>query len=208
MNFNFPCQYVFTTYPLSHFTFFFSIHDLQLKTNEFVYDDMLCFPLNPYHWHVVLFTVLPTQPRFGFCMHNFLTYPMTPAWHHEIQEVRWYNNTKSNWVPHISDGFTAMEMLLFDKQWHTISSFLFYYFNHIDVANLPSSLFESLSIFHSGNLYKLQHYRCGNDFRLSLLILWSKFCQPGINANHVITIAPRILIHPLSRLRQVSIFMS
>ena len=33
---------------------------------------MLCFSLNPCHWHVVLITVLPTQPCFGFCMHNFL----------------------------------------------------------------------------------------------------------------------------------------
>ena len=37
---------------------------------------MTCFPLNPYHWHVVLFTVLPTPPRFGFCMHNFWISPM------------------------------------------------------------------------------------------------------------------------------------
>ena len=56
--------------------FFFSTPDLKLKTNEFVYDGMLCFPLYPYHWHVVLFTVLPTPPRFGFCMHNFLISPM------------------------------------------------------------------------------------------------------------------------------------
>ena len=56
--------------------FFFSIHDLKLKTNEFVYDGMICFPLNPYHWHVVLFTGLPTPPRFGFCMHNFWISPM------------------------------------------------------------------------------------------------------------------------------------
>ena len=56
--------------------FFFSTPDLKLKTNEFVYDGRLCFPLNPYHWHVVLFTVLPTPPRFGFCMHNFLISPM------------------------------------------------------------------------------------------------------------------------------------
>ena len=55
---------------------FFSIHDLKLRTNEFVYDGMLCFPLNPYHCHVVLFTGLPTQPRFGFCMHNFWISPM------------------------------------------------------------------------------------------------------------------------------------
>ena len=56
--------------------FFFSTPDLKLKTNEFVYDGMLCFPLNPYHWHVVLFTVLPTPPRFGFCMHNFWISPI------------------------------------------------------------------------------------------------------------------------------------
>ena len=56
--------------------FFFSTPDLKLKRNEFVYDGMLCFPLNPYHWHVVLFTVLPTPPRFGFCMHNFWISPM------------------------------------------------------------------------------------------------------------------------------------
>ena len=56
--------------------FFFSTPDLKLKTNEFVYDGMLCFPLNPSHWHVVLFTVLPTPPRFGFCMHNFWISPM------------------------------------------------------------------------------------------------------------------------------------
>ena len=56
--------------------FFFSTPDLKLKTNEFVYDGMLCFPLNPYHWYVVLFTVLPTSPRFGFCMHNFWISPM------------------------------------------------------------------------------------------------------------------------------------
>ena len=54
----------------------FSTPDLKLKTNEFVYDGMLCFPLNPYHWHVVLFTGLPTPPRFGFCMHNFWISPM------------------------------------------------------------------------------------------------------------------------------------
>ena len=41
--------------------FFFSIHDLKLKTNEFVYDGMICFPLNPYHWHVFLFTVYPPR---------------------------------------------------------------------------------------------------------------------------------------------------
>ena len=58
--------------------FSFSTPDLKLKTNEFVYDGMLCFPLNPYHWHVVLFTVLPTPPRFGFCMHNFWISPI--AW--------------------------------------------------------------------------------------------------------------------------------
>ena len=68
--------------------FFFSTPDLKLKTNEFVYDGMLCFPLNPYHWHVVLFTVLPTPPRFGFCMHNFWISPIacsiasTCQWHH------------------------------------------------------------------------------------------------------------------------------
>ena len=28
---------------------------------------------------------------------------------------------------------------------------MFYYFNHNDIANLSSSEFESLSIFHSGN---------------------------------------------------------
>ena len=56
--------------------FFCGIHCLKLKTNEFVYDVMLCFPLNPYQWHVVLITVLPTQPRFGFCMHNFWTSPI------------------------------------------------------------------------------------------------------------------------------------
>ena len=59
--------------------FSFSTPDLKLKTNEFVYDSMLCFPLNPYHWHVVLFTVLPTPPRFGFCMHNFWISPMRPV---------------------------------------------------------------------------------------------------------------------------------
>ena len=59
--------------------FSFSTPGLKLKTNEFVYDGMLCFPLNPYHWHVVLFTVLPTPPRFGFCMHNFWISPMA-AW--------------------------------------------------------------------------------------------------------------------------------
>ena len=40
---------------------------------------MLCFPLNPYHCHVVLFTGLPTQPRFGFCMHNFLISPIVTS---------------------------------------------------------------------------------------------------------------------------------
>ena len=39
---------------------------------------MICFPLNPYHWHVVLFTGLPTPPRFGFCMHNFWISPIVP----------------------------------------------------------------------------------------------------------------------------------
>ena len=56
--------------------FFFSIHGLKLKTNEFVYDGMICFPLNPNHWHMVLFTGLPTPPRFGFCMHNFWISPI------------------------------------------------------------------------------------------------------------------------------------
>ena len=55
--------------------FSFSTPDIKLKTNGFVYDGMLCFPLSPYHWHVVLFTVLPTPPRFGFCMHNFWISP-------------------------------------------------------------------------------------------------------------------------------------
>ena len=69
-------NYFFTAYSLLHLTFFSSIHDLKLKTNEFVYDGMICVPLNPHHWRVVLFTVLPTPPRFGFCMHTFWISPM------------------------------------------------------------------------------------------------------------------------------------
>ena len=73
INFNFPYQNSFTSYSLSHFTIFFSIHHpwQKMQKNEFVGDGMLCFAPNPYHWQVVLFTVLPTQPCFDFSMHCF-----------------------------------------------------------------------------------------------------------------------------------------
>ena len=81
--------------------FFFSTPDLKLKTNEFVYDGMLCFPLNPYHWHVVLFTVLPTPPRFGFCMHNFWISPMPlaprPIMCHSGEKMNLSATRKSCW---------------------------------------------------------------------------------------------------------------
>ena len=92
---------------------FFSIHDLKLRTNEFVYDGMLCFPLNPYHCHVVLFTGLPTQPRFVFCMHNFWISPMaarrsTCAKLRRLQ--RWFGKNKYD----LSFLCTALSGVQFD----------------------------------------------------------------------------------------------
>ena len=74
---NFHFWYLFTGNSLPHLTIFLQHPWPKIENNWFVCDVILCFPLNPYHWHVVVFTVLPTQPRIGFCMHHFF---ISPIW--------------------------------------------------------------------------------------------------------------------------------
>ena len=64
----------YTSTSLPHFIIFLQHPGFKFKEQcEFIYVSKLGFQLYPYHWHVVVFTVLATRLHFGFCMHNILT---------------------------------------------------------------------------------------------------------------------------------------